>query len=500
MEVYRKFVQRLILNYLIGSIIVVLGVGGVVIYSSLDVPGIELERLSLVLLFSVILMMAMDAMAFIKDMKPVKGLFEAEAEDRTWPEFQQAYLHIHRLPFLAVKRILGPHFLSLSIPAVLLTSWLVNIKAVTIPLHYLLLAGIGALLIALMHALIEFYLTSWACRPLIEEVLRVSESQYGRRISLEGQVIMSIRRKFQLSTFLIGVFPLLLYGTVVQVKLGGWETASNAYWQWAGVILVLGMAFSYGGAWILTREIERPIHHLYDMMAKVKAGDLDIQADDFYSDEFAKLVFGFNHMLEGIKVQNSRNEQLIESYFSTLAAALDARDPYTAGHSQRVAEYAMHIGMLAKLPDKMMEELRKSALLHDIGKIGTRDAVLLKDGVLTDEEFHQIKQHPVQGEMILQRVEPADAMAPILPGVRSHHERFDGKGYPDSLKGENIPLFGRIIAVADAFDAMTSDRPYRKGMDTDTAINILDKGRGTQWDPYFAGLFVNDYRQKRKAY
>lgn len=190
---------------------------------------------------------------------------------------------------------------------------------------------------------------------------------------------------------------------------------------------------------------------------------------------------------------------MVDSYFATLAAALDARDPYTAGHSLRVAEYAVKIGQLAHLSEERIDELRKSALLHDIGKIGIRDAVLLKEGRLTEEEWEQVKQHPVLGEAILKQVEPADAMAPYLPGVRSHHERYDGGGYPDGLAGEEISLFGRIIAVADAFDAMTSDRPYRKGLERDQAIEILEQGRGTQWDPYFAELFVQYYRRDNQS-
>ncbi|WP_308420925.1 HD-GYP domain-containing protein [Paenibacillus physcomitrellae] len=472
--------------------------GGILIFSSLHLPRIQVVRLSLVSFVSVIIMIIMDVLVFRKDLKPVRTLFKQES--LSWPDFHEIYLHIHRLPYLNVKRIAGPRIAGLIIPFMALTLWMIHNKLLDLPVCYLVIGAICALFLAFLQALIEYYLISWSCRQLIMEMLEISQRKYGRRISLEGQVMMSIRYKFQLGAFMIGVFPLLLYGIVIQIKFGGWEKAASLYWELAAMILAAGLAFSYVGSRLLAREMERPIMHLYKMMAKVKSGDMNIQAKDLYADEFAKLISGFNHMLEGIKVQNSRNDQLIESYFSTLAAALDARDPYTAGHSQRVAEYAMHIGMLAKLPEQTMDELRKSALLHDIGKIGTRDAVLLKDGVLTEEEFHQIQQHPVQGEMILQRIEPVDAMAPILPGVRSHHERYDGLGYPDHLKGNEIPLFGRIIAVADAFDAMTSDRPYRKGMDTDTAISILDKGRGTQWDPYFAGLFVDDYRQKKRSY
>ena len=153
------------------------------------------------------------------------------------------------------------------------------------------------------------------------------------------------------------------------------------------------------------------------------------------------------------------NEQLLQSYFSTLAAALDARDTYTAGHSQRVASYALMIGRSAGLDSHELDVLHKTALLHDIGKIGVPDNVLLKEGRLTDEEFDQIKLHTVMGENILRQIEPLEAMAAFLPGVRSHHERYDGKGYPDGLSGSDIPQMGRIIAVADAYDAMTSIVP-----------------------------------------
>ncbi|MCL6585462.1 MAG: HD-GYP domain-containing protein, partial [Anoxybacillus sp.] len=147
-------------------------------------------------------------------------------------------------------------------------------------------------------------------------------------------------------------------------------------------------------------------------------------------------------------------------------------------------------GKRLRLPEEQLQKLYKSAILHDIGKIGIPDAVLLKDGRLTDEEFAWIKKHPVLGENILRQVQPIEEVKDLLPGIRSHHERIDGKGYPDGLKGEQIPLFGRIIAVADAFDAMTSDRPYRKGMSVETAVSILLSGKGTQWDAEMVDHFV----------
>jgi len=145
----------------------------------------------------------------------------------------------------------------------------------------------------------------------------------------------------------------------------------------------------------------------------------------------------------------------------------------------------------ANLPYEQIELLRKSALLHDIGKIGIRDDVLLKEGRLTDEEFQIIQQHPVIGVHVLSQVQLPKTLQPILPGVKYHHERYDGKGYPEGLAGEDIPLFGRIMAIADAYDAMTSDRPYRKGMPVEKALSILEEGMGTQWDATFTRLFLD---------
>lgn len=153
------------------------------------------------------------------------------------------------------------------------------------------------------------------------------------------------------------------------------------------------------------------------------------------------------------------------------------------------------IAQLAKLDTSEIGIIRKSALMHDIGKIGIRDDILLKEGKLSEGEFRIMESHPILGEAILRQIQPQDAMVPLLPGVRSHHERFDGKGYPDGHVAYNIPLHGRIMAVADAFDAMTSDRPYRKGMPVEQAIVILESGGGTQWDPDLSKLFVKFVRE-----
>lgn len=316
-------------------------------------------------------------------------------------------------------------------------------------------------------------------------------------------MFVPIRPKFLVSCMLIGTFPLFLFIMATHIRMNGEGDSIvvvglQSYWAWAGMVLLIGTLFSSIAAWLLTNSVQHPIHELYQAMNQVKDGNL-VQVQDEYSDEFSKLVAGFNMMVRGLQAREQQSRQLLDSYFSTLAVALDARDSYTAGHSLRVAEYSVIIGQLAGLMGQELDNLRKSALLHDIGKIGVRDSILFKEEAFTDEEFLQIQSHTVLGENILRQIEPADKMAPYLGGVRSHHERYDGHGYPDGLTGTDIPIHGRIIAVADAYDAMTSNRPYRKGMDHERALGILEQGRGSQWDPEFTGLFLGYFGRKPEA-
>ncbi|UJF32911.1 HD domain-containing phosphohydrolase [Paenibacillus hexagrammi] len=490
MPVYRSFLKHLVRNYILGSSIAVIGVGGVIITSTLNLTATEFQRIFIIMFLSLIIMMVAEGLLFKRHIAPIRKMFDIEKPDLA--VIREAYLQIHRFPSLSVKRILGPHFLGLSIPAVIMAGTAIHLGWLTMPMYFIIFAGIGAVLIASMHALIEFFLTVQAIRPILLYARELGQRCYGEDVSLDGRVIVSIQRKFQLSAFMIGTFPLFLFSWATQLRLIiSSSELSMEFWKWTLIILVMGIAFSSLGAWLLSRDVQQPIRDLYGAMKEVQDGDLQVRATDLYSDEFSRLVAGFNHMVKGLSQREKMNSQLLQSYYATLAAALDARDAYTAGHSQRVAEYSLMIGTAVGFNEHQLDLLNKTALLHDIGKIGVRDAVLLKESKLTDEEFEQIKLHPVLGESILKQIEPAEAMAPLLPGVRSHHERFDGKGYPDGLSGEGIPLLGRIIAVADAYDAMTSDRPYRKGMPVAKALAILEEGKGTQWDPRFAQLFID---------
>lgn len=182
---------------------------------------------------------------------------------------------------------------------------------------------------------------------------------------------------------------------------------------------------------------------------------------------------------------------LQEAYISTvraLAAAIDAKDPYTRGHSERVATYALMIAERMGLSSEQKDALEMASYLHDIGKIGISEDILLKPGKLSDEEMGRMRHHPLIGANILK---PVSFPWPILPVVRHHHEHFDGSGYPAGLRGEEIPLLARILTVADSYEAMTSDRPYRRGRSTEEAITELRSCSGSQFDPKIVEAFVD---------
>ena len=193
-----------------------------------------------------------------------------------------------------------------------------------------------------------------------------------------------------------------------------------------------------------------------------------------------------------ITIENLELFSDLQSFYlemiQTLARALDAKDSYTHDHADRAGKYAKLIAQEMNLPDMVVRYIEYAALLHDMGKIGISDTILLKKGKLTEEEQKIIRQHPIIGYKIIL---PIKYLYPIAPLVLYHHERYDGSGYPEGLSGEEIPLGARIVAIIDAFDAMTSDRPYRKAPSVKTAVEELKKGMGKQFDPKIVKIFLD---------
>ena len=228
---------------------------------------------------------------------------------------------------------------------------------------------------------------------------------------------------------------------------------------------------------------------------------LDIQGYCEKSDKFDQLLLLIESGIKSIEQMRTikkineelkdKNDELEKAYLDTIGIlryTVEAKDPYTRGHSDRVSELSVLIGKKMGLDENTLHILKIGGLFHDIGKIGIPDSILLKESKLDDEEYSQIKNHPTIGAHILGE---ADIFKDIIPIVKHHHERFDGRGYPSQLKGEEIPLIARITAVADTFDAMTSKRTYRDALPLETVISEFERCSGTQFDPEIANIFLD---------
>lgn len=262
------------------------------------------------------------------------------------------------------------------------------------------------------------------------------------------------------------------------------QTYKNRVWLCFQICLVFGLLLGL----LMARSITRPVKKLAYGIRRVARGDLQYRMSEDRHDEIGELVHEFNGMSR--KLYRSRRQLL--SYFSSvvrsLIRVLEARNPYTKGHSDNVAIYASKIALRMGFPREDVKIFKKISLLHDIGKVGVCDDILNKPGPLTQAEYEELKKHPAVGESI---VKPVMKNPQWLSIIRSHHERVDGSGYPDRLSGSDINIFAAIVAVADAYDAMTSDRAYRKAMPQAEARAELLKHRGTQFHPDVVDAFVS---------
>lgn len=244
------------------------------------------------------------------------------------------------------------------------------------------------------------------------------------------------------------------------------------------------------------RSIVRPIDKITDSALHVSSGDWTYRFDiKDGGEEIEHLSSAVNRMRNTILDKMDEVENLFHGSVKALASAVDAKSPWTRGHSERVTNYAIAVGSEMGLSEHELETLELSGLLHDIGKIGIVDSILNKAGKLSQDEINIMRLHPVRGAEILSHIEPLQFIVPV---VRGHHESVDGSGYPDNLKGEGIPLLARILAVCDAFDAMTADRPYIKGMTKEAAMEELSRCSGTQFDPFIVDTFYRIMKLERK--
>jgi putative nucleotidyltransferase with HDIG domain len=269
--------------------------------------------------------------------------------------------------------------------------------------------------------------------------------------------------------------------TLTSIDAAARKATSDALVAVASIAFGSFVLAAIGSFW-LARILSEPINRVSSEIATMtRARDFGrTLAPTGSSRELDALATAFNDLVRGLAAAEAETRSAYLGAIRALAAALDARDPYTAGHSERVSTLAVMMGRAMNLGTSELEVLRLGALLHDIGKIGVSDEILRKNGPLTAEEFEQIKRHPALGARILRQV---PFLAPHLPIVELHHERPDGRGYPFGLRAEEIPLDARIVHVADAFDAMTSARAYRAARPAAVAFDELERFSGAQFDP-----------------
>lgn len=247
-------------------------------------------------------------------------------------------------------------------------------------------------------------------------------------------------------------------------------------------------------------DIETPVIFLTaDENEESETKGLSLGAMDFIKKPFipdvltirARHIIDLSHLQKNlekeVRKKTEDNEKLMMHVVKSLADAIDAKDTYTNGHSGRVAQYSREIARRYGYSGKKLQEIYMMGLLHDVGKIGVPDAVINKPAKLTDEEYELVKKHPVMGARILENIKE---MPVLTTGARWHHERYGGGGYPDNLKGTDIPEEARIIAVADAYDAMSSRRGYRNLLSQNEIREEIERGRGTQFDPEFADIML----------
>jgi len=261
--------------------------------------------------------------------------------------------------------------------------------------------------------------------------------------------------------------------------------------RWVYLPLFFALALTIGVGSRYARSLTQPLRDCVGQALNISRGVFGNEVPVRSRNEIGDLTHTFNYMSKQLRSFDLENRGLYQSleqgYLETIVAlanSIDSKDSYTRGHSQRVSELSVAVGRELGLNERELKQLAFGGILHDIGKIGIVERILLKQSRLTDDEMLTMREHPEIGASIIEAV---NFLAPVLPAVRSHHERWDGTGYPDRLGGEKIPLIARIVNVADTWDACTSTRPYQGALPFEEALSIVQGLSGTQCDPKVVG-------------
>jgi HD-GYP domain-containing protein (c-di-GMP phosphodiesterase class II) len=279
----------------------------------------------------------------------------------------------------------------------------------------------------------------------------------------------------------------------IQDEAAALKSVTGMRWQTLWISLIAGLLTIILG-FFFAKKLTNPVQDLAAGAHRIASGDFSQRIEIRSKTELGDLGSDFNLMTDHLQrfiqdLQSSaeENRQLFLGTVKALAAAIDGKDPYTRGHSERVARVSVAIAQRLDLSEEECEKIRVSALLHDVGKIGIDDSILKKPAALTEEEYEIMKQHPQKGFKILSQI---PAITDFLPGMYMHHEMVNGEGYPQGLKGDEIPLMGLIVAVADTFDAMTTDRPYQQAMKFEDAVARIQSFVGTRYDARVVAAFT----------
>ncbi|UCF89086.1 MAG: HD domain-containing protein [bacterium] len=332
-----------------------------------------------------------------------------------------------------------------------------------------------------------------------QDLERVSRSEDMSSVEIVGRYLLAglsagtIPFRNKMGEDMVGSYAnvaTLGWGVVVQEpRADAYKIIKDMQFQaliWAVFAIILAGTAST----LLAIRLTRPIGIFAGKARSLATGNFKERVDIKSRNELGQLAQAFNHMAAQLERHDHNLREMFIDTTKALAAAIDAKDPYTRGHSQRVAQISLELAKEMGLSPAEQQKINIAALLHDVGKIGIEDHILKKPSQLTDEEYGIIKQHPRWGAMIMGHI---SQLKEVVPAIQYHHERLDGTGYPEGRAGDQIPMLARVIAVADTFDAMTTDRLYQKAMDPQFVVSKLHEWKGSRYDPTVVDAMTRIY-------